>query len=88
MKILITGTNGFIGRNLKEYFQDRYENVYCPKRGQLNLLNAKDVYEYLKKNHFEIVIHCGVTLTSVEENLKMYFNIETCSKFFGKFLPF
>ena len=43
MKILITGTNGFIGRNLKEYFQDRYENVYCPKRGQLNLLNAKDV---------------------------------------------
>ena len=86
MKILITGTNGFIGRNLKEYFQDRYENVYCPKRGQLNLLNAKDVYEYLKKNHFEIVIHCGVTLTSVEENLKMYFNIETCSKFFGKLI--
>ena len=31
MKILITGTNGFIGRNIKEYLQNRYEKIYCPK---------------------------------------------------------
>ena len=86
MKILITGTNGFIGRNLKEYFQDRYEDIYCPKRGELNLLEAKAVSEYLKGNSFDVVVHCGITLTSVEENLKMYFNIERCSKFFGKLI--
>lgn len=86
MKILITGTNGFIGRNLKEYFQNRYENTYYPKRGDLNLLDSYAVNKYLKVNNFDVVIHCGVTLTSVEENLKMYFNIEKCSKYFGKLI--
>jgi GDP-L-fucose synthase len=83
MKILITGTNGFVGRNLMEYFQDKYD-IYCPKRGELNLLDSEAVYKYLKGNDFDVVIHCGVTLSSVEENLKMYFNLERCSGFFGK----
>ena len=75
MKILITGTNGFIGRNLKEYFQDRYEKIFFPKRMELNLLDAKAVSSYLKVNSFDIIVHCGVTLTSVEENLKMLQNV-------------
>lgn len=86
MKILITGTNGFVGRNLKEYFQDRCDDLCCPKRAELNLLDSRAVYEYLIKNKFDVVIHCAVTLASVEENLKMYFNIERCSRFFGKML--
>jgi len=86
MKILITGTTGFVGRNLKEYFQDRYDNVYCPKRAELNLLDSQAVYEYLIKNEFDVVIHCAVTLLSVEQNLKMYFNIERCSRSFGKMI--
>ena len=86
MKILITGTNGFVGRNLMEYFQGRYENVYCPKRAQLDLEDSQAVYEYLKKSEFDVVIHCGVTLESVEQNLKMYFNIERCSSFIGKII--
>ncbi|CAB1064781.1 UDP-glucose 4-epimerase (EC [Olavius sp. associated proteobacterium Delta 1] len=86
MKLLITGTNGFIGRNLKEYFQDRHCDLYFPKREQLDLLDSKAVYEYLKRNEFEIVIHCGVNISSVEENLKMYFNLERCSGFYGKML--
>lgn len=84
MKMLITGTNGFVGHNLMEYFRDRYDNLYCPKREQLNLLNSKAVYEYIKGNNFDVVIHCGVTLSSVEKNLKMFFNLEKCSNFFGK----
>lgn len=69
-----------------EYFQKRYESVYCPKRGDLDLLDANAVYEYLIKNEFDIVINCAVTITSVEQNLKMYFNIERCSQSFGKML--
>lgn len=86
MKILITGTNGFVGKNLKEYFQKKYKETYCPKRQELNLLDSDAVSKYLKRNNFDSVIHCGVTLTSVEENLKMYFNIERCSAFFGKLI--
>ncbi|MBF0359010.1 MAG: NAD(P)-dependent oxidoreductase [Magnetococcales bacterium] len=86
MEVLITGTNGFIGRNLKEFFEKKAYNLKCPKRGELNLLDSDAVYNYLKDNKFDAIIHLGVTLTSVEENLKMYFNIERCSAFFGKLI--
>ena len=86
MKILITGTNGFVGRNLKEYFQKKYEDVRCPKRQELDLLDSHSVYTFIMKNEFDIIIHCAVTLNSVEHNLKMYFNLERCSKSFGKMI--
>ena len=86
MKILITGTNGFIGRNLKEYFQDKYSELKTPKRKELNLLETSSVESYLKNNNFDIVIHSCVSLTSIEENLKMYFNIEKLSNSYGKLI--
>lgn len=86
MKMLITGTNGFIGRNLMEYFQERRKNVYCPKRLELDLLDSSAVSDYLKKHGFDIVINCAITTTSVEQNLKMYFDIEKCSGLFGKMI--
>ena len=43
MKILITGTNGFIGRNFKEYFQEKYDKLSAPKRDELNLLDSSSV---------------------------------------------
>ena len=84
MKILITGTNGFVGKNLRQYFQTRYKDISCPKRQELNLLDTDAVGDYLKKNEFNVVIHCGVTLSSVEDNLKMYFNLENSSNTYGK----
>ena len=86
MKILITGTNGFIGRNFKEYFQEKYDKLSAPKRDELNLLDSSSVESYLKKNNFDVIIHCGVTLTSIEQNLKMYFNIEKLSNSYGKLI--
>lgn len=86
MKIMITGTNGYIGRNLKEYFQGRYEDVCCPKRQELDLLDPQAVYEYLTQKEFDVIVHCAVTLLSVEQNLKMYFNIERCAQHFKKML--
>ena len=74
MKILITGTNGFVGRNLKEYFQKKYDDLYCPKRGELDLLDTKKVHEYLVKNAFDVVVHCAVTLLSVEQKLQCTFS--------------
>ena len=85
MKILITGTNGFIGRNLKEYFQDK-DDVSAPKRQELDLLDSEAVYAYLEKGRFDAVIHCAVTITSVEQTLKMYFNVERGLRFIGKMI--
>lgn len=35
-KILLTGSTGFIGTNLKEKWIDKYD-IYCPERSELNL---------------------------------------------------
>ena len=86
MKILITGTNGFIGRNIKEYLEKKYKDIHSPKRQQLNLLDAKAVETYLKKNNFDVIIHCGITLNSIEQNLSMFFNIEKHSNYFGRLI--
>ncbi len=86
MKILITGTNGFVGHNIQDYFTPRYNDLHCPKRAELDLTDAGAVENYLSRHQIDVIIHCGVTLTSVEQNLKMYFNLERCSKFFGKMI--
>lgn len=86
MKILITGTNGFVGRNLKEYFQARYEDLHCPKRQELDLLDSEAVWEYVTARQLDVVIHCAVSLLSVEHNLKMYFNLERCTSSLRKLL--
>jgi UDP-glucose 4-epimerase len=86
MNILITGANGFIGRNLKEHFLKTNNKLSTPKRDELNLLDDGSVENYIKKNDFDVVIHCCVTLTSIEQNLKMYLNLEKLSNSFGKLI--
>jgi GDP-L-fucose synthase len=85
VKIFITGTSGFVGRNLKEQLQGRHD-LHCPGRAELNLLDAETMREYLSGGGFDAVIHCAVNISSVEETLKMYFNLERCSGSFGKML--
>ena len=46
MKILVTGSNGFIGANIKEFFQKKYD-IYSPKRESLNLLDFANVENYI-----------------------------------------
>ena len=86
MNILITGTNGFIGRNLKDHFSKTNYKISTPKRDELNLLDNINVENYIKENNFDVVIHCCITLTSIEQNLKMYFNLEKLSDSFGRLI--
>ena len=86
MKILITGSNGFIGGNLKDFFLEKKNNIFTPKRNELNLLNKNLVKDYLISNKFDVVIHSAVTLESIDQNLEMYFNIAGETKHFGKLI--
>ena len=87
IKLLILGGNGFIGKNMVEYFSnnDKYE-CYFPNRLELNLFNTQNIEDYLKNNSFDVVIHSAVNITSVEDNLQMYFNVERCSEYYGKLI--
>lgn len=96
-KILITGGNGFIGRNLRLYLtgkDDKYD-VDAPTHRQLDLMDSRLVERYLCQHSFDIVLHTAVygTLGMTEEaarvcqlrnNLMMFYNLKRCSDAFGK----
>ncbi len=97
MKILVTGSTGFIGRNLKEQLEDKYE-IYTPDHRELDLLDDNKVERYLKNMDFDIIIHCanrndvvkvGTTDYDVlDDNLRMFYNLERCSEYYGKMYYF
>ncbi len=97
MKILITGASGFIGRNIFEQLKDKYK-IYAPLSSELNLLEDDKVLEYLKVNHFDLVIHAATwnaTRNSKKDlgevlnnNLRMFFNLARNGNFYGKMIHY
>lgn len=96
-KILVTGTNGFIGKNLCEKLGEKYE-ICATTRKDLNLLDTKLVEDYLQSHFFDVVIHTAntndtrnVNVTEYESlngNLRMFFNLERCKDLYGKMYYF
>lgn len=83
MRILLTGSGGFIGKNLKSYLIDKYE-LLTPRSYELDLINTDAVAKYFKENDIDFVIHCGSVGgargvqdrdTTIEDNLAMVDNI-------------
>ena len=65
-KILITGSNGFVGKNLKFELQRKYdvyglgrESKKEKKYFKINLKNKKKILKLFKEIKFDIVIHCA-----------------------------
>lgn len=97
MKILVTGSTGFVGRNVKEYFlkYTDYE-VMAPNSKELDCLDEKRVKEYLQKHKFNMVLHFavygdGIDKTKdgtklVEYNLRMFLNFAQHSDLYGKMI--
>lgn len=81
--ILLTGSGGFIGKNLKEYLSAKY-NLFCPRSYELDLIDFKSVKDYFDNNDIDFVIHCATTGgvrgcedpdTCEEDNIKMLQNM-------------
>jgi len=83
MNILLTGSGGFIGKNLKNYLGDKY-TLLTPRSFELNLIDEIAVKEYFSANNIDFIIHCGSTggargiadrETTIQDNLAMVENI-------------
>lgn len=96
-KIFLTGVTGFIGRNLKELFDGKYE-IIAPRHDELDLLDSEKVEQFLKKNQLDVVIHSSThdasrnskkDLTLVfHNNLRMFFNIARLNRYYGRMFYF
>ncbi len=64
-KILITGSNGYVARNLAKQFSEY--DLTLTNRSNLDLLNAKSVKKFFEHKYFDVVIH---TATSGGSRLK------------------
>lgn len=83
MNILLTGSGGFIGRNLKDYLQNRY-TLFCPRSFELNLASENDVKRYFDTHKIDFIIHCASVggargiddaFDTVETNISMLNNL-------------
>ena len=98
LKILITGGDGFIARNLSEGLNADYA-VSAPNSQELNLLDPIQTSDYLKRNLFDVVIHAATYDAApkhstkdpakvLENNLKMFFNLVRGKAHFGRMIYF
>ncbi len=59
-RVLLTGSTGFIGRNLRERMASDYE-ILAPPRGELDLLDDDAVARYFRRRIVDAVVHCATT---------------------------
>jgi nucleoside-diphosphate-sugar epimerase len=64
--LLVTGASGFIGKHLLEVPKLKHFNVLSPSSKELNLMNPKNISEYIKKNQPEYLIHLAWITTPGE----------------------
>jgi UDP-glucose 4-epimerase len=90
-RVLITGPEGFIGRNLVQQLGDGFE-ILAPVHAELDLLDDEGVRAYLTEVRVDSVLHCAThnaTRTSTKDltrvlssNLRMFFNLPRCVDLF------
>ena len=93
--VLLTGGNGFIGKNLKESFLAQKYNLLTPGSKDLNLCDEDAVARYFDEHRIDIVIHSAVKpnhrnakdLSNIfYSNTRMFFNLERHSDRYQKML--
>ncbi len=70
MKILLTGSNGMVGKNILEHQDIRSFEVLSPSSRELNLLDDAAVEHYLKRNAPDLVIHAAGKVGGIQANIK------------------
>ena len=95
MKILITGGNGFLAKNIKKHLT-KYD-ITSISRNDFDLRDSSAVNKFFENKYFDIVIHCAVlggnrlkeeSKDIVCDNIKLAMNLMMNQKSFGKLIHF
>ena len=96
-RVLLTGSAGFIGKNILACLSHEYEIVPI-NRSILDLTDESEVDKFFEKNgYFYAVIHCAVQgghrgkqdqEGTLKRNTEMYFNLRKNKDYFDKFIHF
>lgn len=94
-RILLTGGNGFIGKNILECFLAQKYEIISPRSFELNLIDTDTVDNFFKDNSFDIVLHAATKpghrnakdpTNLFYSNVRMFENLERNKDKFGKFI--
>ena len=96
-KILVTGSTGFIGRNILPILERQNDYEICaPTRTQLNLLDENALVRYLEDNHFDVVLQLAnpnpiknsldLKDRMFEDSLKLFMNFYRHFELYGKMI--
>lgn len=69
-KLLITGSNGMVGKNIVEFEKSKNYTLLTPSSKELNLLDRSSVDSYIKANQPDIVIHCAGKVGGIQANME------------------
>jgi len=70
MKVLITGANGMVGKNLVERLMGQKSmQLLTPNRAELNLLNQQAVNDYYLKEKPDFVFHLAAKVGGIQANI-------------------
>ena len=87
-KMLILGAGGFIGRNMKDYFEYSYI-IDAPSHRELDVLDECAVETYLRANTYDIIVNCLDDVSGkqyFENRLRMHLNLQQYSDRYGKMI--
>lgn len=96
MKILITGTNGYIGKSLFNTLKDKYD-ITCITRQDFDLTAFQAMNSFFQDKYFDVVIHCAVqggsrlkqdSYKDMDVNLTMYYNLLQHKPHYNKLIHF
>ena len=95
--ILLTGGNGFIGKNIRESFlADKYQLV-APRSYELNLADTEAVDDFFRTHSFDVVLHAATKpghrnakdpTNLFYTNIRMFENLVRHTDKFGKLINF
>ena len=91
MKILLTGSNGMVGKNILAVANQHQHVFLSPSSAELNLLNGESVRQYLNEKKPDMVIHAAGVVGGIQanmaepvkflvDNMQMGLNILTAAK--------